>query len=426
MDNSMKSAVRDRALGLLLVSPSDYQSAVQKGVASLLADFDEGGFFRRVLIAFPLSRTSCIVDVSENVRVRDIGTDWLAFAGRYRWLRRLAAPLHFGRVFCILIDYVRRHGINVIRATDPCFSGPIAWLIARLTGRPFCVSIHADLEKRHALGGASAGATILGSRPLARTVERLVISHADMVLPIRESLRGYALASGAHPDRIRIIPHGTDLSAFVKRTSIDVSNLFDIPCGHKIVSFVGRLVKENYVDDVLEVTLRVAADRTDFTLVVIGGGPEAERLQSFVAADARLRNVVRFGGFQPRHVVAAVRQASAVSLCLMGGFSLIEACAAGSPVVAYDVEWHGELVRDGETGFLVPEHDLERLEAAVRHLLNHPPLVSVLGRAAQALALSRHDLETTRQTKRQCYLDAIRTFAAAESRDGRPQWRALQ
>jgi len=39
----------------------------------------------------------------------------------------------------------------------------------------------------------------------------------------------------------------------------------------------------------------------------------------------------------------------------MGGFSLIEAYAAGRPVVSYDVEWHSELVKNNETGFLIPE-----------------------------------------------------------------------
>jgi len=114
-------------------------------------------------------------------------------------------------------------------------------------------------------------------------------------------------------------------------------------------------------------------------------------------------------GFRSREVVAAVRQASAVSLCLMGGFSLIEACAASSPVVSYDVEWHHELVHEGETGFLVPEHDVDRLKTAVERLLDDPVLGRTLGQAARVLALSRHDVAMTTAIKRQCYLDLLKS-----------------
>ena len=399
--------VTERRLRLLLISPTDYQSAVKKGVAPLLADFDEGGFFDRVRIAFPLARTSCAVAVSDRVLVEDIGTDWLPFGGRFRWLRRTAAPIHFLRVFRTLIGHVRRDRIDVIRATDPCFSGTFAWVTARLTGRPFCVSIHADFDKRYELGGASAGTTILGSRALARAVERFVLRRAAIVMPIRDSLREYAITSGARPDRIAVIPHGTDLSTFVQPSAIDVAALFELPAGRQIVSFVGRLVRENYLDDILEATRQLSAERSDFVLLILGGGPEEERLRATVRADPALRDTVCFGGFRSRDIVAAVRQASAASLCLMGGFSLIEACAAASPVIAYDVEWHGELVRNGETGFLVGEHEVKELASAIGRLLDDRSHGAVLGKAARALALQRHDLERTRETKRRCYLAAV-------------------
>jgi glycosyltransferase involved in cell wall biosynthesis len=399
--------VTERRLRLLLISPTDYQSAVKKGVAPLLADFDEGGFFDRVRIAFPLARTSCAVAVSDRVLVEDIGTDWLPFGGRFRWIRRVAAPVHFLRVFRTLIGHVRRDRIDVIRATDPCFSGTFAWVTATLTGRPFCVSIHADFDKRYELGGASTGTTILGSRALARAVERFVLRRAAMVMPIRDSLREYAITSGAQPDRIAVIPHGTDLSTFVQPSAIDVAALFELPAGRQIVSFVGRLAQENYLDDILEAARQLSAERSDFALLILGGGPEEERLHATVRADPALRDIVYFAGFRSRDVVAAVRQASAASLCLMGGFSLIEACAAASPVIAYDVEWHGELVRNGETGFLVDEHDVRQLASTIGRLLNDRSHGAVLGKAARALALQRHDLELTRETKRRCYLALV-------------------
>jgi glycosyltransferase involved in cell wall biosynthesis len=401
-----KAAVDTEQRALLLVSSASYESAVTKGVVSLLRDFDERGFFTHVLIAFPLARTSSTVQLSEQITAQDIGTDWLP-GGRFRWLRRVLAPLHLVRVLVALNRWVRTHRSVVIRATDPSIAGPIAWALARVVGRPYCISLHADFEKRHELGGPSAGATILGSRALARVVERFVVRRATLVMPIRESLRAFALASGARPDRIRIIPHGTDLTDFVQPSSIDVRRRFAVDPQRKIVSFVGRIVRENYIDDVVAVARRLGAARNDLVFVVVGGGVDDARVRALIDDDDVLRRTVRMVGFQPRDVVAAVRQASTASLCLMGGFSLIEACAAASPVISYDVEWHRELVRNGETGFLVGEHDLAGLERAVSTLLDDDATGRKLGRAAQARALANHDLEATTAAKRRAYLELL-------------------
>jgi glycosyltransferase involved in cell wall biosynthesis len=393
---------------LLLISASDYQSAVIKGVVPLLADFDENGFFERVLIAFPFARSSCEVNVTERVVVRDIGTDWLPFRGRFRALRRFAAPLHIMRTVAVLVREIRKRHLHIVRATDPAFSGIIGWMVARLTGRPFCVSIHADWDKRHELGGASSGAAIFGFRWPAKVIERFVLRRADMVMPIRESLIEYALRCGARSDRICVIPHGTDLREFVEPASTDLAPIVGAPlAGRQIISFVGRLVQENYVDDVLKVARALGEMRQDWILLVVGGGPEEQRLQNVVSNDRVLAGLVRFVGFQPRAVVSAVRQASSVSLCLMGGFSLIEACAAASPVIAYDVEWHAELVRNGETGYLIAEHDVRQVVDAANRLLDHGEERRRIGDNARKRALMRHGLEGSSATKRQCYLEAI-------------------
>lgn len=372
----------------------------------MLADFDEGGFFDRVLIAFPFARTSSEATVSERVFVRDIGPDWLPLA-RFRAIRRLAAPAHVVKAVCALARVIRRERLDIVRATDPCFAGLIGWCAARLTGRPLCVSIHADWDKRHALGGASSGATLFGSRRPAKAIERFVLSRAELVMPIRESLRAYALQSGAAPSRIRIIPHGADLGPFIEPSTLSVAERFGLVRGRSIISFVGRLVRENYIDDVVALAQRLVALRDDFVLLVVGGGSEETRLAALLSRDAALNRVIKLAGFQPREVVAAVRQQSAVSLCLMGGFSLIEACASGSAVVSYDVEWHRELVRDGETGYLVDEHDVDGLSRAVNRLLDRTEERTRLGRNARVLAMGRHSLDASARVKQECYREIL-------------------
>ena len=91
----------------------------------------------------------------------------------------------------------------------------------------------------------------------------------------------------------------------------------------------------------------------------------------------------------------------------MAGFSLIEACAAGRPVVSYDVEWHSELVKYKETGFLLKENDVDGVFDALDWILEHPEESNAMGQKAKALAFERHDLKITSATKIRCYSEIL-------------------
>jgi glycosyltransferase involved in cell wall biosynthesis len=300
----------------------------------------------------------------------------------------------------------------LIHARDPYFCGLLAWWVARLTGRLFCVSIHADYDHRYQLDGRRGAPTILGSRGLAKQLEILIFHKADLVMPIREHLARQAMADGVSPEKIRIIPHGIDPSPFLAPISCGdakhVRKKLGLPDDKSLLSFVGRLSRENYVDDILLLTRFLANRRQDFVVVMAGDGKEAPRLRGAQEADSRLRNHLRMTGFLAHAEAIQLRKISMVNLCLMGGFSLIEACAAGRPVVAYDVEWHRELVKSGETGFLIPRGGMDNLMKAVEFLLDHPEEAQNMGEAARALALERHSGEHSATIKRTVYEELLR------------------
>jgi glycosyltransferase involved in cell wall biosynthesis len=348
------------------------------------------------VICFPLTRHARRLRLSARTEILECGVPVAR-----RWLRRALAPLHVVRSVFRLARLVRDEKIDAVRATDPCFSGLLALAIARLARRPVCVSIHADYDKRHALAGDAGAPVLLGSRRLASLVEGFVLSHADAVWPIRESLVDYALARGAVRARITVIPHGADLGAFVSGEG--ATPPAGLPPGRAVVSFAGRLSRENYVDDLLAIARRLGSQRRDFVLVIAGGGGEGERLAAVVAADPVLADAVRMVGPLDRAAVAGLRRASLVALAPMGGFSLIEAAAAGAALVSYDVEWHREIVRDGETGRLLRENDVDGAAAAIAGLLDDPAGARAMGRRAQTLALARHRLDAATRHKQGCY-----------------------
>lgn len=356
----------------------------------MILERDEDGFFERVVTIHPLTRAVQTIDLNATHRVYELG------ASLAPW-RLWSAAKH-----CVRI--AREERVDLVRATDAYLMGLIAWWVARARRIPFCVSVHADYAKRFALAPARGMQAWL--RRVGTSVSPFVLRRADMVLPIRESLVPSLVAAGARPSRVRVIPHGIDLSLF--KTAPAVEDEFKAG-SRKIISFVGRLTADNYASDIAAVIARVAARRNDVAFVLMGEGPGAAPIRELAE---QFPQSVHLLPFQPRQRVASLRFQSAASLCLMAGFSLIEACAAGSPPIAYDVEWHRELVRDRETGMLVREHDLDGVERAIDWLLDHPAEARAIGARARELAFARHDLTATSRLKRECYSTLLNGGAA--------------
>ena len=314
-----------------------------------------------------------------------------------------ALAIHLASLVWQIARIARAEQIDVIRATDPYFAGLVGWLVRCFRPRAaFCVSIHADYDKSFELDGPHGAPVIFRSRALAKRLEAFVLRRADMVLPIREHLSEKARAAGVERERVAVIPHGLAFAPFAAAAPVDLRACLGLSPGVPILGFAGRLTRENYVGDILDLAEALAAHGKDFVVVMAGDGPERASLEARIAASPSLRRHVRLLGFVAKDSVIALRQQSALGLCLMGGYSLIEACAAARPVVAYDVEWHRELVC-AETGALVAEGDGPGLLAAVEDLLSDPARADAMGQTAKTRALARHGLEAARASKTAAY-----------------------
>ena len=77
--------------------------------------------------------------------------------------------------------------------------------------------------------------------------------------------------------------------------------------------------------------------------------------------------------------------------------ALLEAMASGLPAVASCIAGNEELVLDGETGFLVPSEDIERLQEALKKLLINPTLREQMGKASRQRVEANYSWESTAQ-----------------------------
>ncbi len=386
----------------LFIVPTDYAALKDKGVLHMLDARDEGGGLNRVITVHPFTSHEQTLNLHPHHFLYEfkqpVGSSFRSFA----WFR--FAQFIFGSARRIRY-LAKHHACNFVRAQDPYFSGLLGWLATRFLPRiPFCISLHADYDKRYALDGARGAPEVLGSRKLAKCMENFLLRQADMVLPIRESIAAKVESIGVPRERIAVIPHGIDMSRYRNACQRgDLPSHIAAYQNQNLLVFAGRLSRENYVFDLLTCAEALAQRRQDFLLTIAGDGPERNALQGILDRNPSLTERVRLLGFLSNEIVATLRLRSMIGIVPMGGFSLIEACAAGHPVLAYDVEWHSELVRDGETGFLVPEGDVEKLVECADYLLANPDIAKAMGKQAQTLAFSRHDIPETRRCRLEIY-----------------------
>ena len=390
-------------MNILYIVPSDFESLKKKGVVDMILERDEGGFFKKVITLHPFTKEDKEIELKENNIVIEYGWKSNTFLDKFKIMKIVGALKILFKLAFIFPFRIKKEKIDIIRATDPYLIGLIGVFYSKLLKIPVVVSIHSDYDKRFLLDGKKGSFTIFGSRKLAKKLEKFVYKNVDKILPIREYMGENIIKEfKIDPKKIAIFPHGIDFKKFDEIEFIDIYKKFNIDKNKKIISFIGRVSKENYVYDLIEITKKLKKLRDDFVLLVVGGGNEYENLKEIVKKE-KLENWVYLVGFQNKDVVFNVRKQSFLSLVLMGGFSLIEACAGKRPIISYDIEWHYELVKNNKTGFLVKEGDIDEVVKKINYLLDNPEIANKLGENARELAFKRHNIDEVLKIKQNIY-----------------------
>jgi glycosyltransferase involved in cell wall biosynthesis len=226
-----------------------------------------------------------------------------------------------------------------------------------------------------------------------RRAERALARVSDHLLAVSSRVRSDLVCYGVAPaDRISVIEPGVDLETLLRCREMrgalrrELGLAPDVP----LVGIVGRLspIKNHYL--FLEVAARIAAVRPDVRFVVVGDG----ELGSAIRARAdrlKLSNRVIFAGWRSDLVQVYGDLDVLVSCSDNEGMpiSLIEAMAAGCPVIATNVGGVPDLIDDHQTGLLVPGRDPSRLTAALLRLLQDGALARGLAASAQSRVRAR-------------------------------------
>ena len=222
---------------------------------------------------------------------------------------------------------------------------------------------------------------------------RRLFQVAAAVVGVSKAMCAKLIALGAPPEKVHFNPYGVDCNAF------QVSDAGSAP---PTMLAVGRLVEKKAPHLTILAFADVHRGHPDARLRIIGDGPLMGPCQDLVEA-LRLRDAVTFLGEQDAGVIAAeMRHARCFvqhSVEAQNGDSegtplaILEAGASGLPVVSTRHAGIVDVVIEHETGFLVPELDIQGMARAMRRLVAEPGIAGRMGRAARYRIKSRYTVQ---------------------------------
>ncbi len=305
-------------------------------------------------------------------------------------LQREISPIHDARSVRQMTSIIREIRPHILH-THTAKAGSIARAAALVSGSarpPIVVHTFHGHVLRGYFDPLRTRVFMQVERSLARTTDALIAVSPE----VRDELVGAGIAPR---EKFTVIRLGIPLEERLHDATADLDyrRLYGIPRDAFVVGWVGRMTAVKDTDSVLEIVQAVRARGVDAVLVMVGDGPDRERLEQ-LAHDRGIARSTFFVGYQPE-VAGYYRLFDAFLLPSVNEgtpVSAIEALASGTPVVATRVGGVPDVVRDGEDGFLFEPGDTTGAAGRLAELAADVRLRARLGENGRARVRERYSV----------------------------------
>ncbi|VAV84936.1 hypothetical protein MNBD_DELTA01-864 [hydrothermal vent metagenome] len=289
------------------------------------------------------------------------------------------------------VDIVHAHLFNASRASH---------FLAKLAG------VRITIETNHV-----REAWRKGTLKTWYAIDRLFARFTDCIIAVSKANAAYlSEVKGIARGKIRVVQNGIDTRAFDVRgrPASSIKAALGIPDGAPLVTVIARLEPQKGHIYLLEAVPEIIKKYPDVVFLLAGDGILASELKA-QASRLKIDNNVIFAGF--RSDARRLLSSSDIFLLpsLWEGLPLvvIEASAAGIPVIATAVDGTPEVVRDGETGILIEPRNPVVITESVLRLLDNPQQARRMGQRGASYVRAHFDISKQVKGTEDIYMELI-------------------
>ncbi len=270
----------------------------------------------------------------------------------------------FTKFFFAVRKWLKSHNYDVVCAEG--FSIIPACLFSKV---PVVATVH-DVST----GGKDQWISMGFASALA---EKLTLKLPKKIITVSNAMRKAIIEREVPPKKVVTVYNAVDAQAL---DAVPAQNI-----GKNSIIFIGRFVPHKHVDDLIAAFARVLRKRPDAKLLLVGNGPEEQKLRQLVN-EFNIKGKVEFHTKAETEKAVGMLKSAAVLVLpsTREGFGIVlaEAGAVSVPVIAYDIPAVREVVVNKKTGLLV---DLtgDALAEAITYLIQHPKKAKAMGVAAR-------------------------------------------
>lgn len=292
-----------------------------------------------------------------------------------------------------LVNYIRRHRIDILHTHG--YKGDIVGLCAaRIAGCRIISTPH---------GWSTRAGWML---QLYEALDRCALGLLDAVVPLSEDLYSGLSRQWWRPRKLSLIPNGVDLREIDEAIAAASPRKIE-GRGHGFrIGYIGQLIARKGLDVLIRACVPLAIPEAE--LWIVGEGPERSSLEH-LARELGLSDRVRFLGYRSDRLTLLKTFDVFVLPSLLEGIPrcVLEAMAAGVPVIASDIPGCQTVVEHEATGLLFPPGDVARLAESLRMLRSDEDLSRSLAEQACTLVRSRFSAEAMAERYLELYREMV-------------------
>ena len=324
-------------------------------------------------------------------------------------IRREVRPLRDLKGLFRLRNFLRRERYDIVH-THTSKGGFVGRLAARLAGVPIIV---------HTMHGfAIHEQSPAWARTAYAALERLASRWCDRIISVSEFHRRWALDLNLCPQsQIQAIPNGITPDAPAARLDpIELRRKLGVGEGDMFLLSPTRLAWDKGIQYLIDAAALLPRGGRRYRLVIAGDGPSRARLEQ-MACTRGVSDRITFLGFREdvADLLAAADVVVLPSLREGLSISLLEAMAAGKPIIASSIGSNRDVASQAEVALLIPPADAAALADAMRFAAHDPQRMAALGAGARLLFEANYTEDRMLNAYRQMYFDLLEDVTPARA-----------